>query len=203
MTKQSILSKHNLPYIFIIGFNKCATRSFHQFFLKNNFTSIHWDNGKIATSIINNSLNNLKVLDGYDKTYQVFSDMMFLNHKILIEGNSFFRSMDKDYPDSLFIYNTRNIDNWIQSRLNHTNGQYTFLERYKSVYSLVSIDHVIKKWKETRLNFEDELDKYFRKKTNLVVIDIDKEINPPLKISKLLNIEFISDEWEHVGKTQI
>lgn len=191
------------PYIFIIGFNKCATRSFHEFFLKNNYKSIHWDEGKIATSIVNNYEKTIKVLTGYDKKYQVFSDMIFLDHKLLIEGNAFYRQMDIDYPESLFIYNTRNIDNWIQSRLNHTNGKYSFLERYKSVFNIQGTDDVIKQWKETRLNFEDELDKYFRGRKNLIVIDIEKEINPSLKIGKFLNVKFISDEWKHIGKTQI
>ena len=75
---------------------------------------------------MNNCQKNIKVLDGYDKEYQVFSDMTYLDYQTLIEGNIFFKQMDNDYPESLFIYNTRNIDNWDQSRLNHTSGQDSF-----------------------------------------------------------------------------
>ena len=112
------------------------------------FKSIHWDGGKIASSIVSNCEKNLKVLDGYDREYQVFSDMIYLDHQILIEGNTFFKQMDSDYPESLFIYNTTNIDNWIQSRLNHTNEQHTFLERFKSVYKTESTDDIIKNGKK-------------------------------------------------------
>jgi hypothetical protein len=145
---------------------------------------------------VSNCEKNLKVFDGYDKEYQVFSDIFYLDHQILIEGNTFFKQMDNDYPESLFIYNTRNIDNWIQSRLNHT-----LLERFKSVYKTESTDDVIKKWKETRLNFEDDLDGYFHNKKNFLVVDIEKELNPTLKISKSLNIDLLSDAWTCVGKT--
>ena len=101
-----------------------SQRFYNHPFKKNLFTKnlkgmrklFFWDGGKIASSIVSNCEKNLKVLDGYDREYQVFSDMIYLDHQILIEGNTFFKQMDNDYPESLFIYNTRNIDNWIQSR---------------------------------------------------------------------------------------
>ena len=49
-------------------------------------------------------------MSGYDRAFTVFSDMVFLNEKILLEGNALFKNMDTDYPESYFIYNTRNID---------------------------------------------------------------------------------------------
>ena len=151
---------------------------------------------------MNNCQKNIKVLDGYDKEYQVFSDMTYLDYQTLIEGNIFFKQMDNDYPESLFIYNTRNIDNWVQSRLNHTSGQDSFLERCKSVYKIKSTDGVIKKWKETRLIFEDDLYNYFYCRKNFLVVDIEKELNPSLKISKSLKIDLLSEAWACIGKTK-
>ena len=191
------------PYIFIIGFNKCGTRSFHEFFLKNGFKSIHWDEGNLATSIVNNCQKNIKVLNGYDKKYQVFSDMIYLDHQILIEGNVFFREMDHDYPNSYFIYNTRDIDNWIDSRLAHNGKEHSFLERYKSGYKINSVSEVIKEWKKTRLDFEKELYIYFYNRNNLAIVDIDQDKNPSQKISTLLNEDLDPQAWGHFGKTDL
>ena len=75
------------------------------------------------------------------------------------------------------------------------------MERFKSFYKIESTDDVIKKWKETRLNFEDDLDDYFHNKKNFLVVDVEKELNPTLKISKSLNIDLLPDAWTCVGKT--
>jgi hypothetical protein len=34
--------------IFLIGFNRCATTSFHRFFNANGLKSVHWDSGRLA-----------------------------------------------------------------------------------------------------------------------------------------------------------
>ena len=77
-----------------------------------------------------------------------------------------------------------------------------FLERCKSVYKIKSTDGVIKKWKETRLIFEDDLYNYFYGRKNFLVVDIEKELNPSLKISKSLKIDLLSEAWTCIGKTK-
>ena len=78
--------------IFVIGFNKSATKTFHNLFLKNNLKSQHdgkqWDL----------------------KYYDCFSD----------NGNN--RDIPKlyrKYPNSIFILNTRRLDKWLISRFKH------------------------------------------------------------------------------------
>ena len=37
--------------IFLIGHNKCGTRSFHKLLRKNGYSSIHYDKGRLARRI--------------------------------------------------------------------------------------------------------------------------------------------------------
>lgn len=60
--------------IFIIGFNKTATRAFHNLFKNSEIKSIHWDNGKLAEKIVNNDKEDLPLLTGYEE-FIAFSDM--------------------------------------------------------------------------------------------------------------------------------
>ena len=76
---------------FVIGFNKTATSTFHNLFLKNNLTSQHttkWNTDKYACFSDNGNLNNYKELD-------------------------------LKYENSIFILNIRELDKWLISRFKH------------------------------------------------------------------------------------
>ena len=76
---------------FVIGFNKTATTTFHNLFLKNNLTSQHttrWDTDK----------------------YECFSDNGDLNN---------YKELDLKYENSIFILNVRELDKWLISRFKH------------------------------------------------------------------------------------
>jgi hypothetical protein len=76
---------------FVIGFNKTATTTFHNLFLKNNLTSQHasqWNTDKYACFSDNGDLNNYKELD-------------------------------LKYENSIFILNVRELDKWLISRFKH------------------------------------------------------------------------------------
>jgi hypothetical protein len=76
---------------FVIGFNKTATSTFHNIFMKNQLESQHateWDTDK----------------------YTCFSDNGDLNN---------FKQLDSKYDNSIFILNVREIDKWLISRFKH------------------------------------------------------------------------------------
>jgi hypothetical protein len=77
---------------FVIGFNKTATCTFHQLFLKNQIKSQHTEK-KWAT-------------DRYD----AFADGGDLQN---------FKELDTKYPNSVFILNVRRLDRWLLSRFKH------------------------------------------------------------------------------------
>ena len=76
---------------FVIGFNKTATTTFHNLFLKNNLTSQHttkWNTDKYACFSDNGNQNN-------------------------------YRELDLKYENSVFILNVRELDKWLISRFKH------------------------------------------------------------------------------------
>jgi hypothetical protein len=184
------------PFIFIVGFNKTATTAIHHFFEGNGFPSIHWDRGRLAKAMVINCLENRKIFSGYDKKYRVYSDMIVRTRRILIEANTLFPEMNRDYPRSYFIYNTRNIDEWLESRAAHTNEvngesmlQFEF-RRLRTRERSVVFDH----WKKRRLDFEADLRAYFEGSDRLLEIDI---ANPdfPKEISSFLGMDLDGRHW--------
>jgi hypothetical protein len=159
--------------IFVVGFNKCATRTLHGYLAGNRIPAIHWDYGRLATTMVRNALAGRRLLHGYDHRYRAFSDMILLTDRICVEGNAFFRTLDRDYPGSRFIYNTRSLEDWIQSRIGHRDGSY--LRRYKSVLNTDDDAVVIDHWKTVRSRFEHDLYSYFSGRDDLLVFDIAKD----------------------------
>ena len=109
--------------IFQIGFNKCGTTSLYYFFLLNGIDSVHWKTriGKNRENICITAVKNLcsqkKIFEDLD--YVFYSDMEYVSSKQIIYLYEYFNIIHDHYPNSKFILNTRNIDEWINSRLNH------------------------------------------------------------------------------------
>lgn len=199
--KFSWWKKEQRPLIFIIGFNKTATRSIHQLFAGNGYASVHWDDGKLALRMLRNMLSGKKILTGYDRRYQVYSDMIFANHSINIEANSFFKILDRDYPGSFFIYNKRNLEDWLRSRASQSQklGENSFIKRQMSLNNTSEPDVVFEVWKTQRLRLESDVRSYFKGATNFVEIDINNDDVPGM-ISDLLQVELDGSHWGHIGK---
>jgi hypothetical protein len=180
--------------IFIIGFNKTGTRTLHQYFNKNLIPSIHWDGGKLAKRIKYNYENGLKVLTGYEK-YIVFSDME--DYKNLNYAHiDYFRELDKMYPNSKFILNIRDVDNWIKSRNNHSN----YTEEICQKLNLTK-QELNKKWKDDFYNHKKNVIKYFSNKPKkLLIYDIDKD--SVQKINDFFpDLQLDTKHYKYIGKT--
>lgn len=184
--------------IFVIGFNKTGTTTLHNYFSRNNIPSIHWDQGKIAKKMKDNFNKGLKILCGYEN-FIVFSDMediLNLNYAHI----TYFKELDKDYPESKFILNIRNVDNWIRSRNNHGNGLYT---KYICNKLNMTKEELNNKWKKDFYEHKKNVIDYFTDKPGkLLIFDIEKDI--PEKINDFfpelkLNKEF----YKHINKTTI
>lgn len=172
---------NNKNYIFQIGFNKCATMTLHTFFIKNNLKSLHWllnDNKTPIDNIIINNKNKyneliknehyttLNLLDGIDE-YNVFTDSEEIRKN--------FKLLEKIYPEAKFILNIRDVNEWVCSRLNHQNGNYTkYLNNVnKTNYTN---EEFIKIWKNEWIEHCDDVINYFEnKKDKLLIYDIDKD----------------------------
>ena len=184
--------------LFIIGFNKTGTTSLHAFFEKNNISSIHYDKGRIARNIKNNYNTNRPLLKDYPN-YLVFSDMEDYR-KLNYAHMDYFKELYYQYPDSKFILNTRNIDNWIKSRNRHENGFYV-----KELCHLLKLnkENLNDKWKHDYYSHNENVKDFFENKPGqLLVYDIEED-----HIDKV--VEFLPEYeldikyYEHLGKSTI
>lgn len=98
--------------IFCIGPNKTATTSLHLAFKMLGLSSVHHvnHNGKIGLIMEDNINAGRKPLEGVDE-YDAYSDFTWNMENIKI--------LENEYPSSLFIFTTRDTNEWLKSRINH------------------------------------------------------------------------------------
>lgn len=119
--------------IFVIGFNKCGTTSFHAYFQANGIRSVHWRANTLALALHENLAAGRPCLEGVDD-WTAYTDMNCIpgspwgrsnsDSAPLVEGCRYFRELHREYPDALFILNTRKPSDWVRSRLQHDEGQF-------------------------------------------------------------------------------
>ncbi|OAN61285.1 hypothetical protein A8B79_07430 [Balneola sp. EhC07] len=201
-------------YIFQIGFNRCGTSSIAYFFEKNGYSAAHWEKGTIAVGMELARLKNKPLLT-YCKEYDIYTDLEKVNmwrlpklkwkypifRKFLRETEvnveeappvyayKHFKQLDKHYPESKFIFNTREKEDWIKSRLklNKDNNLITYRscrcgDNYHS-----SEQELIQCWgTEWDEHHQNVLDYFEDKEDKLLYFDIQKD-----GVDKLTN--FFSD----------
>lgn len=108
--------------IFIIGFNKSGTQHMYFGFCANDISSIHYGRaGKSLASVMyDNFKHGRKLLTGVEqfKVYADFEDIYYPDRPIY-PAVELFMQLDRQYPGSTFILNTRDKSKWIKSRLAH------------------------------------------------------------------------------------
>ena len=109
--------------IFQIGFNKCGTVSLSRFFAENGVPAVHYDKGRLGRTMEQRYRQGKPLIDEeiYSR-FRFFSDFEFFDMdtgKHFSGHKELWRELDDQYPDSLFILNVRNRDDWIRSRLRH------------------------------------------------------------------------------------
>jgi hypothetical protein len=141
----------NYKKIFVIGFNKCGTTSLHHLFISLNFRSIHGRQKKI----LKNRYNYFPVLHKYD----AFSDGEHLVNN--------FQKYYSLYNNSLFILNTRSMNNWIKSRFKHMihNTSYNWEPNKKT-----ACQWIIKREE----HYTKVVNFFIDKPSNLLIINIEK-----------------------------
>jgi hypothetical protein len=145
--KSGLLKDHKK--IFCIGFNKTATTSFHALFESFGILAMdgpHW-----------------RKKDDWHVHYQfqAFSD-----------GPPWdFKALDKEFPGSLFILNVRDLDQWIDSRIEHIrHRQKDTNYKPKGIWKISK--SAIKKWYTRRESHHlDVLDYFSLRKESLLTIN--------------------------------
>lgn len=181
------------PRIFLIGFNRCGTTSFHQFFLANQISSVHWYGNELARCLQRNvRCPGLAPLFRIDR-WTAFADLIALPgtpwqarspyQGPLIEANRFFPQLHRSYPRSLFILNTRDPDAWLASRFRHDQGR--FAEAYRRALAPERFlsdaelrEHWLRQWRAHHLSVRD----FFRvrPKARFLEFHLDRGDSGPL-----------------------
>jgi hypothetical protein len=216
---------HDKLRIFQVGFNKCGTLSLYNLFQNYctpTITSVHWNRGYLARDIHDNILKGCPPLSGYE-SYSAYFDMeCFRTHNEKISwvsiAKDYFDLLDINYPNSKFILNTRNIDNWINSRIRHMcdfspmrygyterlTSSVPYLEYHKQAYDVDSIEKLIPIWREEWNTHHDNIITHFTYRPNdLLVFDIEQD--PFSKLQDFFTqcgFNFSIDKLPHDNKTQ-
>ncbi len=210
------------PRIFQIGFNRCGTTTLIRFFQANNLKCLHWGRGSIAAGIEAARLEG-KPLLSYVDGYFAYGDMEFVEveseSKKLLKKKPFrrlyknlpkdnitpiyafenFRELDKQYPGSKFILNTRNVEDWINSRIRFLERGYFYCKHGDRFHS--SQEALNQCWREHWDEHTSNVREYFSNRPeDLLEFDLDKD--GPEKIADFfcdLNLDI--SKWGHHNKS--
>lgn len=153
--------------IFCIGFNKTGTTSLHFFFKSLGFSSDH----SSIWPYLTHSNHNIDYFLEFDCfTDGEMSNVHFLNSK---------------FPESLFILNSRNIRDWLRSRVKHVlrDGVPSKEKLFSNSYGKMARDFftnpkaTIEKWIMDRIIYHAQVRDYFSNKHNFFEIDITIQDN--------------------------
>lgn len=191
-----------LPYkIFQIGFNRCGTRSICDYFeysCKQSPLCCHWDLGKLGKSIKNNLDQKNKLLDGQYERYDVFTDMTYDEVKTKpyysFEGLNYFKLLDRDYPNSKFILNTRRLDGWLKSRYKH---YFSKCSGWRvSMKDLFGHDDPRDFWENQWKVHHQEVQSYFKDRpSDLLIFNIETEVADDI-VSFFKELNFATNKFE-------
>lgn len=146
----------------------------------------------------NNVENGRPILTGIDGLV-AYSDLSYVGTERLIEANEFYRELHAEYPNAIFILNTRPLDDWLLSRLRHKD----LTERYLKATHL-DLRALLDSWSELRQHREKEIRDYFAGNPNFCFFDISNGFEPMFEIMKRREVPI--KVWEmphkHLGITK-
>jgi len=191
----------NPPYkVFQVGFNKCGTRSLCQLFKQSGYDSVHYQKGRLAKKILQNFLRSRDILSGINK-HTFYSDLecAYGSRGVPIYAYLLYKEIYYQYPNSKFILNVRPIDDWIRSRLRHSNRKYV---RFCKKRLKLNKGEVVEEWKNHfHKHIEDVIGFFIDKPDRLLVYDISTD-NPDKIINFFPELNLDISKWGHYGKTK-
>lgn len=164
LTAETSISPVRPPIkIFQIGFNKCGTTTIHHYLRANGVRSVHWDFGRLAKRMFANLANGDDLLSGYED-FDAFTDMEYLDGSgTLLEGYKLFPYLAEQYPDAVFILNTRDREDWVRSRLRH-GSKSLYAQRFMAHRDLSTIDELTDHWRTEWDRHHSRVIEYFKNK---------------------------------------
>lgn len=184
--------------IFQIGFNKCGTRSLNMFFKRNGLRGVHYDNGRLASTIFRNVANGRPPIEGYED-FAFLSDMEYLTPIGAFDAYKLFDRLAEAYPEARFILNTRERESWVKSRLKHNDGVYR--GKWRNILRVEDDEAVADYWRADFDRHHERVRAYFAGQPDrLIEFDLDRDGGEVLTRAAP-GYEFKSLEIPVVGKT--
>ena len=145
-----------LPRVVAVGFNKCGTRSLAQLFARAGHPVVHhkvktgwfsrfWRTRRIGRLMRLNVDAGRPVFFGVD-TYIFYGDLIDSTAKGSFDGNTLYRRIIADYPDTILLLNWRDREDWIRSRMRHGHGE--FAAREQRLRGLASREDLAAAWRQ-------------------------------------------------------
>ena len=191
--------------IFVIGFNKCGTRSLANVFDRSGIGCVHWDNNNLVNYIIKDIRETgLINLDSYYPGSNAFTDIIYCNKNNtkddiqIIEIFEFIEKLIESYPDAYYIVNTRNVEDWLISRLNHERGNFAYIYKcfLSNKYSIEYSDKMlVEYWRYIWHRHHYKLLNKFKNSSHIkyLFFDIDKTEYKDLVI-------FLEEDYQLLGE---
>jgi hypothetical protein len=196
--------------IFVIGFPKSGTTSIQESLTSAGISSVHWgvDNIVVGTSIQKAKSQNKPLLSEIN-TYQAFTQMETCIDKDRCYWPQLVDvpSLDQQYPDSKFIFNDRNIDNWLKSLHNWNINTGPIRQSGESLIERIikldipglpknkgKTDDELKDW---YLQHKNNMIDFFKNKDNFVIFNIESDSGD--KLAEFLEMRNFA--WCHTNKS--
>lgn len=184
--------------VFLIGFNKTGTSSFHYLFEDSGYKSEHFKYnckekdrrkcvGPTLVEIMNRNIaNNNKLLYGVNA--DIISDVtsnLGGNGEPRYDFMDYYKILDLQYPKSKFILNVRTLHKWIKSRMNHPVEESALLEQAKTYLNTEDIEEIKDYWKHQYKFYVKDVEYYFKyRPEDFMMFDIEND--DPIKIMEFL-----------------
>lgn len=173
--------------VFQIGFNRCGVTFLYHFLNDLGYNMVHWDGGGLALTMEHNLKCGKRLLEGYDNKFNAF---LYMEHVDFMRFGYFhYKQMDKDYPNSKFILNTRDLDTWMEKKMEMTHDVECYMKYFKLDNEKELKDCLRKQW----IKHHVDVLNYFGEKRigkDLLVYDVDKD--NPRRIYLFLNDDHIA-----------
>jgi LPS sulfotransferase NodH len=168
-----------VPDLVLIGFNKCGTSSLTDLFRRCGHTGAHWRSmsGQFLAPLIFANLHLGRPLFHGLTDYRVLSDLFYLDERVYLEANSLFELMADQYPNMRFLLNTRDLEDWIVSRVHYeTPGAGRMIDRACKFFGM-SAAQVITTWRDQWNRHHDAVRAHFHDKPErMLEYHIDRDV---------------------------
>jgi len=182
--------------IFCLGLNKTGTKSLHTaleiLVLKSSHFTVK--EGNMKQIVAENHKKGLPLMTSIED-YDVYIDWNTYKTGLL------FKQLEEQYPGSLFILNTRDLNSWISSRKKHIQRN---LEKHPEKRLLVNqpgwykVD--VDKWVAQRRDLHKKVLKHFGNRDDFIIVDVCSGEGWK-KICKFLQVDIPEINFPHKNKS--